>query len=191
MVLLEEKLNEVLVWEIKSKKLQKADKARVRINRNFSILEREVMNNRPNPYTAKKLRESINHLREEVYFIKPQTNFGGLVKRDIMSQLEAQDTYIDYWYPENYPAKNDNEMKVEDYIDGIYGKGAFAMIDKELEKYDYKLNDERAGLLHKIEISSLASDHEEIREEIKKILPELKRMLLDYSRKKEAYFRKI
>jgi len=185
MIPLEEKLNNILVWEIKSKKLEQADRARVRINNDFSILARETRNKRPNPYTAKRLRESINKLREEVHFIKAQTDFANLVKRDIISQLEAQDTYVDYWYPANYPEKDNNGMNIENYIDGIYGKGALALIDKELEKYDYKLNDSRAKLLHKIEISSLMNEYEEIREKIKKILPKLKQMILDYSRKKQ------
>jgi len=186
MIPLEEKLTKIMSWEIKSKKLEQADKTKASINEHFYILERETMQGRPNTYTAKKIKGKIYRLNEKIYSIKPENNFDSLVKRDIESQLKAQEAYLDYWY--NPQPKI---TTVEEYLEKIWGKGSFDLINKELENYDYEFNDTRAMVLNKIHTNSFESNEQDIRKQIEEHLPFLKKMVLDYGRKKQFLSKKV
>jgi len=186
MIPLEEKLTKIMSWEIKSKKLEQADKERVNINRDFYILYSERIQGRPNTYTAKRAKESICRLNEKLYSINPGNNFDSLVKRDIESQLKAQEAHLDYWYSDPPKIK-----KIEEYLDNVWGKGTWDLINHELENYDYKFTDERARLLNKIHTYSFESSEQDIREQIKEHLPFLKKMVLDYGRKKQLISKKL
>jgi|GEM_PF-6402411 len=183
---LERSLEELV--QIKNKEIIKLDKAIFELNRNFSDLsftldaDEELI---PNIYSANLILKDIKKHQKTVFllkedFKKKKTNgYDSIIVENAKYSLKAQETYINFFFF-NLDKDYKQIITSKDFLNGIYLVYAYNQITNAMANYDYKMQHQYSihfSPIHQILVDNTRGD---IMEKSRELLPEIKKILLDF-----------
>ena len=132
-----------------------------------------------NKYVSNLLRDRINYLIKDSKEIKPKSKFDELVLENIDYILYSNSALQDFL------SNMKSQYSTEQMVDILGGDKSFDKIIDFVKSVDWKLEYEYEKSLESRSHKQIRNDTKESKEEIEKIVPEIKKNVLKYAKDKK------
>lgn len=161
-------------FELKDKELIELDREIFELNKFYSLASRSL-SNFTNIYAVDEFSKNAKEIRDKLKKIKTSDDFEKIFIENSLYNLESQEVYL------NYFSKGD--INVEKMGKIVLGEIFLDIFQENIKKFDYKELWDFYLSYQEYVYKSIPVDDESLREEFKKILVELKKDFLEYSKK--------
>lgn len=158
--------------QIENQQLSEIDKEIVSFNKAYGVFLHSL-NKFPNMHAADEIIKKINEFKKRLSSIKNLSEFDFLVVENSLENLEVQRIYADYF------TRGDKE-NTEQLFSKILGNKALDIIKENIKNLDYKALWEFYRAYEEYAYRQIPSDDESLRDQLKSILAELKKDVLEY-----------
>lgn len=129
-------------FEITDSDVRRLAERRAELNHYGSNLITQMMGD-PDPtislYTVQRIRDGTDYIRSESHRLseKKLDPFDKLVLRDCRATGEVVEAYMDYFHHPGKVKKEKNRPRIEDCVNGIFGRGSWSSIRNALKPKNY------------------------------------------------------
>lgn len=176
-------IEDLLHWDIKSRKLAKYGREVAEINRDFMIVMWSLEDELPDIHLAKSLKQRIPDLRARINKLSPRNDFYRLVTVEFNDSLVAQYEFIRLIFFKNYT----EYVGVKRCLDHMFGEAtkkpeghAFEELEAMARKINWKKISRRRSLMFPILIRQVDSDYDRMRPRIEEELRKVRQVLNSY-----------
>lgn len=154
-----------------SPELKEIDKEVFEFQRLFGV----YLNDSHNPYAYRFIKERISALRKKTDSIKPSSRFEEFVLEHVAHGLEVQDK------TSSFIMDTDSGYSTPQIVDIIHGDGMYGLLEDKVRNYDGKGMWQFHMLESESMLNSIDVDREKPQEEIRKLIPGIKKDILSYA----------
>lgn len=165
-----------MIFKLKNKNLIELDKKIFELNK-FYGMAMNSLGRFPNIYAAGEFMKFADEIIKNLKEVKTDDEFEKIFIDNSVYNLESQKIYFDYFSSGN--------IKVEEMAEVVLGKNTIKTLKENIKNFDYKNMWDYYLSYQEYTYKSIPVDDESLREKFKKILTDLKKDFLVYS--KELY----
>jgi hypothetical protein len=162
-------------FEIKNQELKKLDEKLSEFNKSYRMIMHSL-DSLPNIEAIKQIIQELKSFQKQIKEIKTNDEFEKLVIENILENLECQRVYLDYF-------STRSKENIDQMIKSLLGEKALEILKQKVKDFDYKSYWEYYLSYQDYTYKAIPSDDENIRQELKKILEQLKKDILIYGEK--------
>ncbi len=162
-------------FKIKTSELKLLDEKVFNLNKKYGMAL-SSLHTFPNIHATQQVIVEIESLKLELKKLKTKDEFEELLIHNHLQNIEAQRVYLEYFTTR----KKEN---IDQVFTKILGEEGLDIIKKNIKEFDYKSFWDYYLSYQEYTYKQIPSDDESLREELKKILVNLKKDLLGVCRK--------